>query len=123
MRIIDSHVHVLDNYPPMAPFQDLGRPDRILALMDACEVEKTVMLPIVADFSPNNNEECAQWVRDHPDRFALLANVQLEQPDAVERVDEAKEKLGEDCLPGDARWHTPPMFNVYISEVIAIFYY
>lgn len=125
MRIIDSHVHVLDNYPPMDPFQDLGRPDRILALMDACEVEKTVMLPIVADFSPNNNEECAQWVRDHPDRFALLANVQLEQPDAVERVDEAKEKLGAvgtSYYPPtkDLQWLTEPacdsLWEVYKSH-------
>ena len=113
MRIIDAHVHVLDNYPPLSPFQDLGRSDRLLSLMDACEVEKAVMLPIVADFSPNNNEDCAQLVRDHPDRFALLADVKMEQPDAAERVSEAKEKLGAvgtSYYPStpDLKWMTEP---------------
>mgnify|MGYP001296780459 CR=1 FL=1 len=45
MRIIDAHVHVGDNYKPMTPFQDNGRVDRLLRLMDECEVEKAVMVP------------------------------------------------------------------------------
>ena len=31
MRIIDAHVHVGDNYQPMAPFEDAGRVDGIYA--------------------------------------------------------------------------------------------
>ena len=65
MRVIDAHVHVLDDYQPMAPFPDMGRVDRLLQWMDDAEVEKAVMLPIVADFSPDNNEECGRWARNH----------------------------------------------------------
>ena len=30
MRVIDAHVHTLDDYQPMTPFQDMGRVDRLL---------------------------------------------------------------------------------------------
>lgn len=94
MRIIDAHVHVGDNYAPMAPFQDTGRADRLLHHMDECGVEKTIMLPVVADFSPDNNRECADLVRQHPDRLAILADVPLHEPDAAARVLAAREDLG-----------------------------
>ena len=86
MRIIDAHVHVLDDYRPIAPFQDTGRADRLLALMDECGVEKAIMLPVVADFSPDNNRECADLVGRHPDRLAMLADVPMHEPDAAARV-------------------------------------
>ena len=57
MRIIDSHVHVLNHYAPMEPFADMGRVDRLLHQMDGAGVEMAIMLPVVADFSPDNNEE------------------------------------------------------------------
>ncbi|HIG16591.1 MAG TPA: hypothetical protein EYQ31_04490, partial [Candidatus Handelsmanbacteria bacterium] len=56
MRVIDAHVHTLDNYQPMAPFEDMGRVDRLLHWMDDAGVDKAVMLPVEADFSPENNE-------------------------------------------------------------------
>ena len=40
MPVIDAHVHVLPNFPPMAPWEDLGRVDRLLHHMDECEVDK-----------------------------------------------------------------------------------
>jgi L-fuconolactonase len=94
MRIIDAHVHVLDNYKPMTPFQDAGSSERLLSHMDECGVEKAVMLPVVADFSPDNNRECADLVRRHPDRFAILADVPMHEPDAAARVLAAGEDLG-----------------------------
>jgi predicted TIM-barrel fold metal-dependent hydrolase len=104
MRIIDAHVHVLDNYPPMDPFQDLGRHDRLLKLMDDCGVEKAVMIPIVADFSPTNNEDCARLVKEHPDRFAVLADVNLVEEGAAAKVAEVRDKFGAvgvSCYPSD----------------------
>ena len=94
MPIIDAHVHVLDNYAPMAPFEDSGRHDRLLAHMDENGVEKAVMVPVVADFSPANNEECAQLARDFPDRLATLTNVELDQPGAPEHIVRAREEFG-----------------------------
>lgn len=94
MRIIDAHVHVLDNYAPMAPFADTGRYDRLLKHMDECGVEKALMLPVVAPFSPDNNAQCAGWARQHPDRLATLTDVPLNQPEAVSRIARAREEFG-----------------------------
>ena len=94
MRIIDAHVHVLENFAPMTPFEDLGRPDRLLALMDDEGVEKAVMLPVGEDFSPRNNEECAQWARAHPDRLVTLTDVDLHQPEAAPQIAQAREQFG-----------------------------
>lgn len=105
MRIIDAHVHVLDDYRPMAPFGEAGRVDRLLRLMDGAGVEKAVMLPVVAPFSPTNNEDCARWAREHPDRLAVLADVPLHEADAAARVARAREEYGAvgiSCYSGSA---------------------
>lgn len=94
MPVIDAHVHVLPNFAPMAPWEDLGRVDRLLHQMDECGVDKAVVLPVVAEFSPRNNQECAQWGREHPDRLAVLADIPLHQQDAAERVLRAGEEFG-----------------------------
>ena len=82
MRIIDAHVHTLDNYEPMAPFGGMGRYDRLIELMDDAGVEKALMLPVVQPFSPENNAECAAWARQHPDRLATLTDVPAARPPA-----------------------------------------
>ena len=94
MPVIDAHVHVLSNFAPMAPWEDLGRVDRLLHHMDECDVDKAVVLPVVAEYSPGNNQECAQWGREHPDRLAVLTDVPLHQQDAAERVLRAGEEFG-----------------------------
>ncbi|MEE2657584.1 MAG: amidohydrolase family protein [Candidatus Latescibacterota bacterium] len=94
MRIIDAHVHVLDRYPSMTPFEDLGRVDRLLHLMDGAGVEKAVMLPVVADFAPDNNQQCARWSKEHPDRLLTMTDVSLDQPEAPIQVREARERYG-----------------------------
>ncbi len=116
MRIIDAHVHVLDNYAPMAPFEDTGRYDRLLKLMDECGVEKAVMLPVVAAFSPHNNEECAGWARLHPDRLATMTDVPLDQPEAPARIGKAREQFGAvaiSCYPAkpDLGWMLEPEYG------------
>jgi len=94
MRIIDAHVHTLATYKPMAPFEDTGRVDRLLHLMDDSGVEMAVMLPVVADFSPTNNEACARWAAEHPDRLVTMTNVALHEPDAAAQILQAREKYG-----------------------------
>ena len=93
-RIIDAHVHVLDNFAAMAPFEDSGRYDRLLELMDEAGVTKAIMLPVVTEHSPKNNEECAQLAREHPDRLAALTNVQLHEAAAADEIARAREVLG-----------------------------
>ena len=94
MPIIDAHVHVGDKYQPMAPFEDTGRVDRLLYLMDECGVEKAIMVPVVAEFSPNNNAECARWAREHPERLANMVDVAMHEPDAAIAIARAREEFG-----------------------------
>lgn len=103
MRIIDAHVHVGDNYKPLTPFRDTGRVDRLLRLMDECEVEKAVMVPVVAEFSPDNNSECARWSRQHPDRLAAMTDVAMHELSAIEEVARAREEYGAAANPWDFR--------------------
>jgi L-fuconolactonase len=109
MRIIDAHVHVLESYPPMAPFDDLGRPDRMLYLMDECKVEMALLVPVVADFSQDNNAECGELARAHPDRFSALTDVQLHLPEAADQISNARETYGAVGISyypssGDVKW-------------------
>ncbi|MBT6148761.1 MAG: amidohydrolase [Gemmatimonadetes bacterium] len=111
MRIIDAHVHTLANYAPMAPFEDMGRVDRLLHHMDEAGVEKALMLPVVQDFSPDNNAECGRWAQEHPDRLAAMTDVPLDAPDAAERVMAARAQYGSvaiSCYPRtpDLAWMT-----------------
>ncbi|NKB69991.1 MAG: amidohydrolase family protein [Candidatus Latescibacteria bacterium] len=93
MPIIDAHVHLFANFAPMEPFADIGRLDRLLYLMDQCEVEKAVVLS-VEEYSATNNQDCAQWGRAHPDRLAVLVDVPLHESTAAEQVLRAREEFG-----------------------------
>ncbi len=111
MSIIDAHVHVLDDYQPMTPFQDMGRVDRLLYWMDDAAVDKAVMLPVVADFSPANNEECGRWARNNPDRLATMTDVPLHESNAPARVRAARDQYNAvaiSCYPStpDLSWMT-----------------
>jgi L-fuconolactonase len=90
MRIIDAHVHVIDNYPSMTPFEASGRYDRLLFMMDRNGVEKALMIPVVAPITPDNNEECAKLARSYPDRLATFTDVALDQADAPAGIAQAR---------------------------------
>ena len=116
MRIIDAHVHVGDNYEPMSPFQDTGRVDRLLMLMDQSEVEKAVMVPVVADFSPDNNAECALWARKHPDRLAAMIDVAIHELNAAEEIARAREEYDAVAISyypnsADISWMLEPQYD------------
>ncbi len=111
MRIIDAHVHTLENYPSMSPFQDMGRVDRLLHHMDEAGVEMALMLPVVAEFSPQNNADCAGWAKEHPKRLAAMTDVPLHTPEAAERIASARAQFGSvaiSCYPStaDLAWMT-----------------
>lgn len=113
MPVIDAHVHTLDDYQPMAPFEDMGRVDRLLSWMDDAGVDKAVMLPVVAAFSPNNNDECGQWARDKPDRLAAMTDVALHDEGAADLVRQARDRYGAvaiSCYPKtpDLAWLNEP---------------
>lgn len=93
-RIIDAHVHVLDEAGSLGPFASMGRHDQLLRQMDACGVAKALMLPVVTAATPDNNERCADHARQYPDRLATLTDVQLHEPTAAAQVARARERYG-----------------------------
>ena len=93
-RIIDAHVHVLDEAGSLGPFPTMGSHTELLQEMDRCSVEKTIMLPVVREGSLDNNERCAQHARQFPDRLATLTDVQLHEPTAAAQVADARDRYG-----------------------------
>ena len=93
-RIIDAHVHVVDEAGSLGPFPTMGRFDQLLQQMDRCGVDKAIMLPVVTDKTPDNNDRCAQHARGYPDRLATLTDVQLHEPTAAAQVAQAREQYG-----------------------------
>lgn len=93
-RTIDAHVHVLNEAGSLGPFPTMGQHGQLLQLMDACAVDKAIMLPYVSERTPDNNEHCAGLARQHPDRLATLTDVRLHEPDAATRVARARELYG-----------------------------
>ena len=116
MPVIDAHVHTLPYFILIAPFEDTGRVDLLLHHMDACDVDKTIMLPVVAPTSAGNNQECAQWVKDHPDRLATLADVPMDQANAAELVLRARDDLG---AVGTSYYPTTPDLKWLLDEPCA----
>ena len=113
MPVVDAHVHVTGDAFPMNPCPASGRFDMLLRLMDDVGVDTAVILPVVGDRSPNNNEESAQLARSYPDRFVTLTDVQLHESDAAERVGRARDEfgsLGTSYYPStpDLKWMLEP---------------
>ena len=111
MRIIDAHVHTLEDYPSMTPFQDMGRVDRLLYHMQDAGVDKALMLPVVADSSPQNNADSGRWAKAHPEQLAAMTDVPLDAPEAPERIAAARAQFGSvaiSCYPKtpDLEWMT-----------------
>ena len=64
MPIIDAHVHAIDCYVPLAPFEGTGRWDRLLHLMDAAGVERAIVLDLAAvgiGGGTPHLDFCRQW--------------------------------------------------------------
>jgi L-fuconolactonase len=113
MPIIDAHVHTLPFFGLIAPFEDTGTVKRLLHNMDTYGVDKTVMLPVIYDFSPGNNQECAQWAKEHPDRLVTLTDIAMDQSNAAERVLRAREEFGS---VGTSYYPTMPELNWMLEE-------
>ena len=115
MPIVDAHCHVWDDpWPPLAPQADTsaGQVHRLLGHMDACEVNRAVIVAHLDEHDPRNNERALGHARAHPDRLSVLANVHLKEADALER---AEHLAGQPGLVGisyylapddDAAWMT-----------------
>ncbi|MBI2941646.1 MAG: amidohydrolase [Chloroflexi bacterium] len=87
--IVDAHNHIWDNaWPPIAPDVLAGQAHRFLHHMDQNGVDMAVVVCHLDEHDPENNTHALAHATAKPDRFAILANVHLSKPDALDRIDE-----------------------------------
>src|SRR6185295_9526578 len=79
MMIVDAQIHLWSKGTPSAhhrqtPFLH----EEALAMMDAAGVGRAVVHPVMWD--PDSNELAVEAARAHPDRFAIMRWIYLDQP-------------------------------------------
>jgi len=118
--IIDAHNHLWDvPWPPMDPYPNMGNAGRFLHQMDANDVQAAIVVCHLDEHDANNNENALQRAVESPGRFHILANVHLNEPDALAKVQSFVGRQGlvgiSYYLEGDdpADWLTPgPVFDL-----------
>lgn len=87
MTIIDAQVHLWLADNPARPWPSYGHEfahgremlaDAMLSTMDEAGVDRAVLVP--PSWEGDRNEVCLEAARKHPDRFAVMGRVALEQP-------------------------------------------
>jgi L-fuconolactonase len=76
--IIDSHTHAWEAWPYRPPVPDpesRGRVEQLLWEMDACGVDRAVLVCARIDHNPGNNEYVHNCIRKYPDRLVQFADV------------------------------------------------
>ncbi len=111
--VIDAHVHIMpwplvrpdakarmSNRPDFAEIEAMSRdPDRLIAYMDARNVEKLVMInyvsPSVVGFTEEANEFSAQMARPYPERLIPFGGIDpRREADVAARMDYLLGDLG-----------------------------
>jgi len=132
MKIINSHVHLIDlmgmvnKYPDLklsdgiSVMGDLGRllpllsEDEVIKQMDEAGIEKSVLFAVEAPMVYCSNEMVASLCQKYSERFIGFASVDPKQKDAAEILEKAVTKLG---LKG-LKLH-PPLQNFYPNDEVA----
>ena len=109
MAIVDAHIHLWEKGQPRAAHRQAPySKDQALAEMDAAGVDAAVIQPPAWD--PDANRIGVEAAAAHPQRFAVLGNFPLEDPEAPRRLPSWKEQPGMLGLryifnePQHARW-------------------
>ena len=80
MMIVDAQIHLWAKGTPSAHHRQTPYPkDEALADMTAAGVDRAVIHPVMWD--PNSNELAVEAARAHPDRFAIMGWIYLDEPD------------------------------------------
>ncbi|MFA7319177.1 MAG: amidohydrolase family protein [Parcubacteria group bacterium] len=129
MKIINSHVHLIDlmgmvnKYPDLkladgiSVMGDLSRllpllnEEEVIRQMDEAGIEKTVLFAVEAPMVYCSNEMVAGLCQKYPDRFIGFASVDPKEKDAAEVLEKAVTELG---LKG-LKLH-PPLQNFYPND-------
>jgi predicted TIM-barrel fold metal-dependent hydrolase len=81
MLIVDAQVHIWSSGTPMQPHRQVSCycADELLREMTQAGVDAAIIHP--PSWDPRSNEVAVEAARAHPDRFAILGHVPLDQPD------------------------------------------
>src|SRR5438067_12617946 len=96
MKIVDAQVHIWSGGKPAnlrhrpAPAFTKHEP---LKEMGEAGVDAAVIHPPTS-WDPNANELAVEAARQHPDRFAILGNIPLDNPDSRGLLDGWKKRPG-----------------------------
>jgi len=102
MTIIDSQVHIWAPETAEKPWDrtDAAKPHRpeplgheeLLREMDHAGVHRAILVP--PTWEADRNDTSLDAVRSHPDRFAVMGRLPLDQPSSKERMASWKEQTG-----------------------------
>ena len=96
MLIVDAQIHLWNAGNPTSPWHrqiPAYLKEHALKEMDAGGVDAAILTPHTP-WDPNANELCMEAARAHPDRFAILGNFPLDQPESRALVDTWKQRPG-----------------------------
>lgn len=87
--IVDTHNHIWDvPWPPLAPDVSAGNAERFLHHMNENGVNYAIVVAHIDEHDPQNNQRALKRAKEYPNRFRILANVHLNMPDALDKVNE-----------------------------------
>ncbi len=83
MKIVDAQVHLWLTGMPSEPHRQITRytVEDLIAEMDEAGVDAALIHPPIS-WDPAANEQAEGAVRRHPDRFAVLGQVPIDQPES-----------------------------------------
>jgi predicted TIM-barrel fold metal-dependent hydrolase len=91
MLIVDSQVHIWEDNSPERPW--VGREphqtevltaERLSSAMDEAGVDRAVLVP--PSWDNNRNDLVIAASQDHPERFRAMGRLNVDEPDAIDRI-------------------------------------
>ncbi len=93
MMIVDAQIHLWAKGTPSAHHRQTPYlQEEALAAMDAAGVDRAVIHPVMWD--PDSNELAVEAARAHPDRFAIMGWIYLDQPEQRALLEHWKSRPG-----------------------------
>lgn len=93
MPIVDAQIHLWRHGKTLPPHRATPyEAAEAIADMDAAGIDGAIVHP--PSWDPESNEQACEAVTAYPTRFAILASIQPDQPDARERFDVLRRQSG-----------------------------
>jgi predicted TIM-barrel fold metal-dependent hydrolase len=93
MMIVDAQIHLWAKGTPSVPHRQAPySKDQALADMDAAGIDRAVIHPVMWD--PDSNELAVEAARAHPDRFAIMGWIYLDEPEQRALLETWKSRPG-----------------------------